>query len=137
MKQSTAHLIQTSRQSRPPASLKLPAGPKMRIAGGLGIPEKTHAGTLDEPPGSSVPVHRHSTTTIMPQNSARCRGGSYYAWIWELPKSSPKHIAAKKSTVEPAPKTFLFRATTQNPRPNRQDTSQPPHWETLAPPRIL
>src|ERR1035438_9430916 len=32
MKQSTAHLIQTSRQSRPPASLKLPAGPKMRIA---------------------------------------------------------------------------------------------------------
>src|ERR1039458_2853243 len=33
MKQSTAHLIQTSRQSRPPASLKLPAGPKMRIAG--------------------------------------------------------------------------------------------------------
>src|ERR1017187_2011404 len=33
MKQSTAHLIQTSRQSRPPASLKLPAGPKMRTAG--------------------------------------------------------------------------------------------------------
>src|ERR1035438_1885266 len=32
MKQSTAHLIQTSRQSRPPASLKLPAGPKMRTA---------------------------------------------------------------------------------------------------------
>src|ERR1019366_7369511 len=32
MKQSTAHLIQISRQSRPPASLKLPAGPKMRIA---------------------------------------------------------------------------------------------------------
>src|ERR1035438_1102929 len=53
------------------------------------------------------------------------------------PKSSPKHIAAKKSTVEPAPKAFLFRATTQNPRPNRQDTSQPPHLETLAPPRIL
>src|ERR1017187_2797920 len=33
MKQSTAHLIQTSRQSRPPASLKLPDGPKMRTAG--------------------------------------------------------------------------------------------------------
>src|ERR1035438_4971915 len=36
MKQSTAHLIQTSRQSRPPASLKLPAGPKMRTAADLG-----------------------------------------------------------------------------------------------------
>src|ERR1039458_10868070 len=98
MKQSTAHLIQTSRQSRPPASLKLPAGPKMRIAGGLGIPEKTHAGSLDEPPGSSVPVHRHSTTTIMPQNSARCRGGSYCAWIWELPHHlTCEQVSARRS----------------------------------------
>src|ERR1035441_10389785 len=47
MKQSTAHLIQTSRQSRPPASLKLPDGPKMRTAVCL-FPE-------DDPVGEIIP----------------------------------------------------------------------------------
>src|ERR1035438_10192996 len=68
MKQSTAHLIQTSRQSRPPASLKLPAGPKMRTAVCLLYGFGVALGGL--PPflvqGSRFEVHR-STFSLRPE----------------------------------------------------------------------